>query len=313
MTPYLQFRPLYQERVWGGRVLETFLGRKLTGTTPIGESWELVDRSEAQSVVAGGPWAGQTLRQLMVNHRAEIMGPAWPKNRPFPILVKWLDCRAPLSVQVHPPANIAARLGGEPKTENWYFAQAEPGAGVYAGLRMGVTRESFERALAEDKVDQCLNHLAVHTGDSLLIESGTMHAIAAGNLILEIQQNSDTTYRVYDWGRPGLDGKPRALHVRESLECLNANTAKPPQLARGEGVLAKCHEFTIRCQELRAGERVSFAGGQQPRILSVIQGTLAGGSTFRPGDNLLLPCVSDFALVAQSDATILVTENFSTP
>ncbi|MSU45540.1 MAG: mannose-6-phosphate isomerase [Lacunisphaera sp.] len=313
MTPFIQFNPIYQERVWGGRGLEFFLGRKLPGAAPIGESWELVDRPEAQSVVAGGPWGGKTLRQLMASHTAAIMGPAWPKKRPFPILVKWLDCRGRLSVQVHPPAVISARLGGEPKTENWYFARTDAGATVYAGLRAGVTRESFERAIAAGTVDQCLERLRVHKGDSLLIESGTMHAIDAGNLILEIQQNSATTYRVYDWGRPGLDGKPRALHVHESLECLNAKPAKPPQLARGEGVLAKCHEFTIRCQELRAGERVSFAGGQQPRILSLIQGTLAGGSTFRPGDNLLLPYAGNFALVAQSDATILVTENFSTP
>ena len=313
MTPFLQFNPIYQERAWGGRGLESFLGRKLPEGAPIGESWELVDRPEAQSVVAGGPWAGRTLRQLMENHTPEIMGPAWPKTRPFPILVKWLDCRTRLSVQVHPPAGIAARLGGEPKTENWYFAHAEPGAAVYAGLRPGVTRESFERALAEDKVDQCLNDLAVHTGDSLLIPSGTMHAIDAGSLILEIQQNSDTTYRVYDWGRLGLDHKPRALHVRESLECLSANPTKSPQLVRGGRVLAQCREFTISRQELKAGERVSFAGGQQARILSVVEGELAGGGTLRRGDNALLPFASEFSFTAKTEATVLVTEDFSRP
>ena len=145
------------------------------------------------------------------------MGPSWPKERPFPILVKWLDCRDRLSVQVHPPAAIAPKLGGEPKTENWYFGKTDAGAAVYAGLKAGVTKESFEKAIADGTVDQSLDRLAVRDGDSLLIHSGTMHAIDAGNVILEIQQNSDTTYRVYDWGRAGLDGKPRTLHVRESV------------------------------------------------------------------------------------------------
>lgn len=313
MTTFLQFKPLYQERVWGGRLLETFLGRRLPGTAPIGESWEMVDRPEAQSVVTDGPWAGKTLRELVADHGAEILGPAWPKSRPFPILVKWLDCRDRLSVQVHPPAAIARKLGGEPKTENWYIARADAGAAVYAGLRAGVTRGSFEQAIAAGTVDQCLDRLVVRDGDSLLIHSGTMHAIDAGNVILEIQQNSDTTYRVYDWGRMGLDGKPRSLHVRESLECLSANTAPPPRLVRGAGVLAQCPEFTIGRRELRAGERLAFAGGEQARILSVVKGELTGGGTLKRGDNVLLPHAGEFSLQAETAATVLVTENFTRP
>ena len=311
MIPYFRFKPIYQERVWGGRTLETFLGRKLPGSTHVGESWEMVDRPEAQSVVADGPRAGTTLRELIETQATEIMGPDWLKARPFPILVKWLDCRDRLSVQVHPPAGIATFLGGEPKTENWYFARTDVGAAVYAGLRLGVTRESFERAIAAGAVDQCLNRLAVHAGDSLLIHSGTMHAIDAGNVILEIQQNSDTTYRVYDWGRMGLDGKPRSLHVRESLESLGANTAPAPRLVRGAGVLVRCPEFTLRRQELPAGERLKFARGEQARILSVIEGELEGDGTLRLGDNILLPYGGEFAFVANKAAAILVTENFA--
>ena len=298
--------------MWGGRALEGFLGRKLPGTTPIGESWELVDRPEAQSVVAGGPWAGKTLRELMAAHGAEIMGPNWPQHRPFPILVKWLDCRERLSVQVHPPASVAQKLGGEPKTENWYFAQTDAGAAVYAGLKPGVTREGFERGIAAGTVDQCLIRLAVREGESLLIHSGTMHAIDAGNVILEIQQNSDTTYRVYDWGRAGLDGKPRALHVRESLECLSANTAPPPRPVRGAGVLAQCAEFTIRRVELRAGERLAFAAGGEPRILSIVSGELENGATLRRGDNILLPFAGEYSFQARSTAAVLVSEGFFT-
>lgn len=314
MTPFIQFRPIYQERVWGGRMLESFLGRKLPGAAPIGESWELVDRVEAQSLVSSGEYAGQTLRRLMEEHAAEIMGPVWPKDRPFPILVKWLDCRDRLSVQVHPPASIATKLGGEPKTENWYMARTDAGAAVYAGLSAGVTRASFEQAIATGAVDQCLDRLPVREGDSLLIHSGTMHAIDAGNVILEIQQNSDTTYRVYDWGRLGLDGKPRTLHVAQSLAALAANTAAPPRLVRGEGILAQCREFTIRRQALPAGAQINFARNQQARILSMISGELQEGhTTLSLGDNILLPYAGQCSLIATTATVVLVTEDFSRP
>ncbi len=317
MTPILRFNPIYQERVWGGRRLASYLGRDLPALGSIGESWELVDRQEAQSTVAGGPWAGKTLHQLLQTHTAEIMGPAWIKERPFPLLVKWLDCRDRLSVQVHPPAGIARRLGGEPKTENWYFGRTDAGAAVYAGLRAGVTPESFEQAIGAGTVDQCLDRLAVYAGDSLLISSGTMHAIDAGNMILEIQQNSDTTYRVYDWGRLGLDGKPRALHLRESMECVRANTAPAPALIRSAsrpGVLAQCREFKIRRERLRAGGPLSFSAGEQARILSVVEGELeaapAPGPALRLGDNILLPYAGNFSFVAKSKSVVLVTEDF---
>jgi mannose-6-phosphate isomerase len=311
MTSFLQFKPLYQERVWGGRELESFLGRKLPGSAPVGESWELVDRPEAQSVVAAGPWEGQTLRAVLGAHTAEIMGPGWPVDRAFPILVKWLDCRDRLSVQVHPPAALARKLGGEPKTENWYFAQTSPGAAVYAGLKAGVTRAAFARAVADGTVERCLERLTVRAGDSLLITSGTMHAIDVGNVILEIQQNSDTTYRVYDWGRLGLDGKPRALHVAQSLACLEAGLAPAPKLLRAAGVLVQCREFTLRRQDLRPGETLSFARGQQARILSVAAGELAGAGPLGRGDNVLLPYAGGFSFEAKTAATILVTEDFS--
>jgi mannose-6-phosphate isomerase len=313
MTPFLKFDPIYQERVWGGRTLESFLNRTLPGTTPIGESWEIVDRPEAQSVVSAGPWEGKPLRKIIESHAADIMGPRWPKERVFPILVKWLDCRDRLSVQVHPPAAIARKLGGEPKTENWFIAQAAAGAAVFAGLRAGVTREGFERAIAAGTVEQCLDRLAVHTGDSLLIQSGTMHAIDAGNIILEIQQNSDTTYRVYDWGRKGLDGKPRTLHVRESLECLSANTAPAPRLLQGAGTLVKCPEFTLRREDLAAGGRLKFGRDRQPRIISIAQGELEGDGVLKRGDNVLLPYEGEFSFVARTAATVLVTEEFAGP
>jgi len=315
MTPFLSFKPVYQERVWGGRTLETFLGRKLPGTRPIGESWELVDRSEAQSVVVNGPWAGQTLHEVMADHSAEIMGPAWPKERPFPILVKWLDCRERLSLQVHPPAAVAVRLGGEPKTENWYVARAEPGAAVLAGLKSGVDAAQFRAALQDNSAESLVHRLPTLAGDSILIHSGVMHAIDGGNLILEIQQNSDTTYRVYDWGRVGLDGKPRTMHIEQSLASLAANTAGPPRIVRTADkltVLAECPEFHITRHRLSPGERLAVAAGQQARILSVVEGELECGRVVIPGENVLLPFAGEYSFMARTRVTLLLSDGFST-
>ena len=315
MTPLLQFRPIYQERVWGGRGLESFLGRNLSGTAPIGESWELVDRPEAQSVVAGGPWKGKSLHELMVSHGAEIMGPRWLKGRPFPILVKWLDCRERLSLQVHPPASVAAQLGGEPKTENWYVVRAEPGAAVLAGLKPEANPAAFRAALKKNATESLVHRWPTMAGDSLLIQSGVMHAIDGGNLILEIQQNSDTTYRVYDWGRVGLDGKPRAMHVEQSMASLEANTAGTPRLIRSSDkltTLAECREFRIIRHRLVDGESLHFGAGEQARILSVVEGKVTSGAlNLSLGDNTLLPQDGAFTFVASQDAVVLVTENFS--
>jgi len=315
MTPLLRFKPIYQERVWGGRGLESFLGRTLPGAAPIGESWDLVDRPEAQSVVAAGPWAGKSLRELMDSAGAEIMGPGWPRARPFPILVKWLDCRERLSLQVHPPATIAEQLGGEPKTENWFVARAEPGAAVLAGLKPGVDTTAFRAALKNNTAESLVHRLPTRAGDSLLIRSGVVHAIDGGNLILEIQQNSDTTYRVYDWGRVGLDGKPRAMHVEQSMASLAANTADAPHLVSSvakTATLADCPEFRITRQQLAREERLAFQAGNQARILSIVTGKLStDGDDLATGDNALLPYAGSFAFVAEEDSIVLVTDNFS--
>ncbi len=316
MNNYLQFAPLYQERVWGGRGLAKHLGRSLPAGGPIGESWEIVDRPEAQSVVDGGERAGKTLRQLIATHAAEIMGPKWPANRPFPILVKWLDCSDRLSLQVHPPATIAPGLGGEPKTENWYVAQAEPGAAVLAGLKPGVDSAGFRAALQDGTAESLVYRLPTTAGDSLLIHSGVMHAIDAGNLILEIQQNSDTTYRVYDWGRVGLDGKPRTLHIEQSLASLEANTAVTPQLVRtaeAMAVLAECREFRITRHRLVRGGKLAFKAGEQARIFSVVEGqlTAADGTVIARGANVVLPYAGEFSFTASADSVVLVTDGFS--
>jgi len=314
MKEFFRFQALYQERVWGGRALASALNRTLPGTQPIGESWEMVDRPEAQSVVVGGSFAGKTLRQLIEAKGAEVMGPSYPAAKPFPVLVKWLDCKDRLSLQVHPPASVAPSLGGEPKTENWYIAETVPGACLIVGLKKGVTREQFEKAMENNTLEQCVHRFPVAAGDSIFVESGRLHAIDAGNLILEIQQNSDTTYRVYDWGRVGLDGKPRKMHVQESLKSIKWDDFEPTPMrsAPTSGTLAECQEFRIRRVLLDRGETLAFAAGEQPRILSVVSGKLSGkaGDLVR-GDNVLLPHAGAFVFEAAEPAILLVTENFN--
>lgn len=312
----LRFKALYMERVWGGRGLEAKLGRTLPEGKVIGESWELVDREGEQSVVAEGALAGKTIRELLESSAEAILGPGRNGSAPFPILVKWLDCQDRLSLQVHPPAGIAPALGGEPKTENWYIAECDPGASLIVGLKKGVSREQFTRALEAHQAEQCVHRFPVQAGDSILVESGRMHAIDAGNLILEIQQNSDTTYRVYDWGRVGLDGEPRQLHIEESLQSIDFEDIEPEPLKiePGTQTLADCKEFRIRKYELVPGDdALELAAGQGARLLHVVRGELTdtvNGKILAKGNNYLQPHVTGASLSAAAATTLLVTDRF---
>lgn len=285
----LHFTPHYHTRVWGGRRLESVLHRTLPDDQPYGESWELVDRERDQSLVASGPLAGTSLHDLWTHHRAKVFGGllADAESARFPLLIKILDCTDDLSIQVHPPASVAETLGGEPKTEMWYVAHADPGARIYAGLRAGVTREGFERALADGTIAGCVHHVDARTGDSLFVPSGRLHALGGGLLVYEIQQNSDTTYRVFDWNRLGLDGKPRALHVDESLQSIDFTDVEPA-LSHGGDLLASCEYF--RVTHARTGHRVSAGRG---RLIMPIATTTWAGETLAPGQLTLCPATFD--------------------
>lgn len=311
----LQFKPIYKERVWGGRGLSEHLDRSLPEGKVIGESWEIVDREEAQSVVRDGPYKGMTLRALLQENATAILGPNADGTRPFPILVKWLDCQERLSLQVHPPASVAPALGGEPKTENWYVAHASPDASLIVGLKNGVTQEQFEAALRDQSAETCVHRFPVQSGDSILVESGRLHAIDSGNLILEIQQNSDTTYRVYDWGRLGLDGTPRQLHIDASLKSIDFADFEPEPLRHQAGAqtLAACAEFRIRKFEWAIGDELDLPAEEEARLLHLVSGEVQEKGTGRPletGGNYLQPYQAHCQLVAQSNAVLLVTDRF---
>lgn len=308
---HILFQPIYQERVWGGTNFESKLGRSLPSGKVIGESWEIVDRLEAQSTVTDGT----TIRRLIENDPEGIMGADWPADRPFPILVKWLDCQEKLSLQVHPPADIAPSLNGEPKTENWYIADAEPHATLMAGLKSSVSRDDFEEGLKSGNLEPLVHTMNVQAGESIFIPSGRIHAIGGGNLILEIQQNSDTTYRVYDWGRVGLDGAPRELHIEESLKSSDFNDFEPATLkddGNKEQILAESDVFNLRKLRLTAGDMLELSAGEA-RILSMVSGKLveADGGSVSAGDNALLPASANFTYTALDDSVLLITENFA--
>lgn len=281
----LTFRPIYQERVWGGRRLADLPGRTLPQNKPIGESWELSDRADAQSIVDSGPYAGMTLHELWIHHRVEVFGDVADTPR-FPLLAKILDARETLSVQVHPPAAMAAELKGEPKTEMWRVLQADPGAELFAGFRKGVTRAEFEAAISGGDVAALLHRIQAREGDTLFVPSGRCHALGGGCLVVEIQQNSDTTYRVFDWNRVGLDGRPRELHIADSLRSIDFGDHEP---ALNEGVV-ECDHF--RAEQWDIQDAVTDPG-PGCAIFTVLNGAVeCGGRRFERGQFFLLPAAA---------------------
>lgn len=301
----IRFIPLYMQRVWGGRTLESEYGRTLPDEAPYGESWEMVDREDEQSVVADGPLAGKTLHELWTAHRDEIFGAGLPDSERFPLLIKVLDARDDLSIQVHPPADIAPELGGEPKTEMWYIAKADPGAKLYVGMKNGVSRSDFEKALEEGTVADAVHAIQPDTGDSIFIASGRLHAIGAGFLIHEIQQNSDTTYRVFDWNRMGLDGKPRDLHVEESMKSIDFDDFEPGMDTPVGNTLAECEYFKVEKLALNEGDTFGNATNDRFSIFSVAEGEVkdSDGAVYKKGDFFLLPA-GDTTLTASQASVV---------
>ena len=292
------FEPLAMERVWGGRRLESLYGKFLPQGVPIGESWEVVDREDAQSVVHNGPYRGTTLHELWTSKREEIFGKAYSAHDAprFPILIKLLDARERLSIQVHPPAQMSATLGGEPKTEMWYFADTQPGANIYVGLKAGVTRKQFETLLRDGRVEEAVHVIPVENGDSIFIPSGRLHAIGQGNVIVEVQQNSDTTYRVFDWNRTGLDGAPRKLHIEESMASIDFNDFEPEADHIEEGVIAECPYFKV--EKISVGSPIPATSDGKFAIFSVVTGGVSlAGTQFAPGNFFLAPASIGDAVV----------------
>jgi mannose-6-phosphate isomerase len=317
----LTFQPIFKQRVWGGRDLERLYHKPLPPGVLIGESWEISDRPGDISVIANGPLAGKDLRWLMENHTADLLGGAKPQHGRFPLLIKILDAQDKLSLQVHPPPARAAELGGEPKTEMWYIAAAAPGAALYVGLKRGVTRAEFECKIKTGTVAECFHRVPVQSGDAMFLPSGRVHAIGAGLVIFEIQQNSDTTCRVFDWSRLGLDGKPRELHVPQSLACIDFNDFEPSLLPRAfvqtgpqKGrPLVRDPLFTADAHETSAGASMPLRPNKM-QIIALLAGQVQvchgqATLTLAPGQFCLVPAsLAQVTLRAETPATYLRVE-----
>lgn len=301
----LRFHPLYRERVWGGRRLATVFGRALPPGGPWGESWEVSDvpglAESDVSRVAYGSLAGTGLDQLVARRGRELLGAVPARDGHFPLLVKILDAAQELSVQVHPDEAYArAHPGARVKTEAWHVLHAEPEALIYHGLRPGVDRAAFENAVAAGRVMECLRAVEARAGQTFFLPAGTVHALGGGVMVAEVQTPSDTTFRLYDWGRVGLDGKPRELHVAEALECIAWSTA--PAAASGGAAMVDCPFFRLDRVELAAGGEET----REPGAMAVWM-VIAGRGELETEDGLMLKLAGGDTLLLPASRAPLAT------
>jgi mannose-6-phosphate isomerase len=318
----MTFTPVFKDYLWGGRNLEK-LGRKLPAGI-IAESWEIAGHEDGTSVVNNGFWAGKGLTEVHAELGLDLIGRnnAWAQERgKFPLLVKLLDANKPLSVQVHPDdayalANEGNELG---KTEMWVVLRAEPGAELILGVKAGTTPQAFRQGIEEGILGPYLHHLPVKAGDHICVPAGTLHAIMEGLLIAEIQQNSNTTYRVYDWNRMGVDGKPRPLHIDKALDVIDFEGAEPglcpPVLvAERKGLrrfeLCRNRYFVTERMEMVAGAVYrGECNGESLEIWGVIDGRVEVGELPLEAVHFaLLPAaLGKFRIKAITKATLLRT------
>jgi mannose-6-phosphate isomerase len=314
----LKFKPRFVEKIWGGRKLQNVLGKKLPPEKLIGESWELYDfppgavegtNGWVSALVAEGPMAGKTLHELIAEFGKDVHGdvPLVAPHGQFPILIKFLDAREDLSVQVHPTQEYAdAHAGAFLKSEAWYVFQHDSGARILKGLTPGVAREQFKRAIENGTVESLIKSIPVKDGDCYYLPSGTVHALGAGILAAEVQTPSDTTYRVYDFNRiEAATGKPRKLHIEQALECIDFTGAIDKLSAQKRSHVAGYHTTVTRlvdCPYFKL-EKVRMTEGveepvpyDQPVVWMMLQGqsqvrvkNLNDPITIARGDTVLLP------------------------
>ncbi len=318
----LRFEPLFRRYIWGGRRLLEVLHKPI-GDQPAAESWEIVDHNDDQSVVRDGKLAGHSLRQLIAQSGKELLGesllasisaaeiPIQLRNR-FPLLLKFLDANRNLSVQVHPNDELGATLDPPDlgKTEAWYVMHADPDAKIFAGLKSGVTQQDFRNAIANGQTESMLHSFQPQPGDCVFVPAGTMHAIGAGLLVAEIQQASNTTFRVFDWNRVDDDGNARPLHIEQAIRAtdfergpVNPETPQPTG-DPGWTTIVACDKFVMNRGTLSGVHKIG--GDGKLRILAVTRGSIMvkddpSGQALRLGETMLLP--------ASLGATELKAEN----
>jgi mannose-6-phosphate isomerase len=301
----LRFEPIYQYRLWGGRRLSDLLSAPLPGDGPIGEAWLLSDRDDHKSQVANGPLKGQTIGELMEEFRDQLLGRSATRFRRFPLLLKFLDAREMLSVQVHPsdahPDLIP--VGETRKTEAWVVIEANKGSRIYEGLKPGTTTDDLRHSLADGTIVDHLVNIVPRPGDAVFIPAGTVHTLGSGVVVFEVQQNSDVTFRLYDWGHvDAKTGQPRPLQVDQALASIDfANSIGglvTPVVVTTTPVVRErlfdCHQFLL--WRLRGQSPFIVGAAGVPRVLVCMEGTgwfEGGGSAYGvdKGEVWLLPAV----------------------
>ncbi|MBQ7154955.1 MAG: hypothetical protein IJR85_05315 [Synergistaceae bacterium] len=308
MLPF-RLAPAYKNYLWGGTRLITEWG-KTPGTETLAESWELASHPDGESVILDGELAGMTLSEAAKKY-PEIVSPKFRPSETFPLMVKLIDAQKPLSIQVHPFNDYARRVeNSKGKTEAWYILEHEEGAYIYLGFRKSVSRREFEQAIADNTLLELLRKVEVKNGDLYFIPAGTIHAIGAGITLAEIQENSNITYRVYDYGRVGADGKPRELHIAKALDVANTFPLNITPPGSKGNVIVDCSKFRV---EKMRGPFTGNTGGNGFRFMLCIEGKCVlrcgdfccelekGGNVFVPSD-----CENDYSF--DGDAEVLITE-----
>ena len=301
--PILKLRPTCKDYLWGGDRLRTDFGIE-SDLHPLAEAWVLSCHPDGSSTIVNGPYAGKTLADYIAAEGKGVLGADCAPFADFPILTKLIDAKGNLSIQVHPSDAYALEHEHQyGKTEMWYIVDCEPGAFLYYGFDHAISKEEFARRIQDNTLTEVLNAAPVHKGDVFFIPSGTLHAICAGIVIAEIQQNSNVTYRVYDYGRVGADGKPRALHIDQALAVTDCN---PPQKQDFGPHLGQCKYFTV---DLHEGDFAEDADARSFVSLLVVDGAgtvTAGGETLavKKGDSLFIPAWTGAIAVAGSLTTL---------
>lgn len=310
----IRFDPLLKRIRWGGTRLGTSLHKRLGPETDYAESWEIADHRSGQSIVSSGPYAGWTLSRLLRDRNSALLGRHAGLSQ-FPLLVKFLDANDRLSVQVHPTDAEARAVDPSEngKTEAWVIIDAAPDSRVFVGLKPGVTAQTLRTAIDAGSLEDCLHSFQVTAGDCVFIPAGTVHAISEGILLAEVQQTSDMTFRLHDWGRVGTDGRPRELHIEQALACTDfaagpGGLMDPKPIAGGHE-LGSCEHFTIR-RYVGSGQ-ISIPDDERFHILMGLAGesSVIAGSDTEPlvlGQTLLLPAERDHSTIQLSPNTTIL-------
>jgi mannose-6-phosphate isomerase len=312
----LRFQPVFRRYLWGGRRLGTHLNKNIGEGNDYAESWEIVDHGTDQSVVIAGNHKGRTLRELVADHNQDLFGRHAPQAQ-FPLLFKFLDCCRDLSLQVHPDDQHAQRqtppdLG---KTEAWIILEAQPGSVAYAGLKLGFDRPAVEREVARGTLALCMNRVEAQPGDCLFLPAGVIHGLGKGLLAAEIQQASDTTFRLFDWNRVGPDGRPRPLHIEQGLAVADFNAGPiTPQVPRPTDRphverLVGCDKFVLDRWRFDAPQ--SLSDDNRFHIVAVLEGAvqLEGdplGQSLVKGQTALIPAACRQRLLTPTAASVLL-------